>query len=99
MRATKNQCASPARCLHHIVNVDTSRRQRVVRVLEHVRELAGTPESIRLDTEPEFVAQLLEAWTAERQIRLDFTTPSKPTEHGHIESFNGKFRDACVRQR
>jgi putative transposase len=30
---------------------------------------------------------------------LDFTTPDKPTENGHIESFNGKFRDECLSQR
>ena len=31
-------------------------------------------------------------------MELDFTTPGKPTENGHIESFNGKFRDECLSQ-
>jgi putative transposase len=81
------------------LEVDTSLpAARVVRVLERVSELAGTPESIRLDNGPEFVSQLVETWAAERQIALDFTTPGKPTENGHIESFNGKFRDECLSQ-
>jgi putative transposase len=29
-------------------------------------------------------------------VKLAFTTPGKPTENGHIESFNGKLRDECL---
>jgi putative transposase len=41
---------------------------------------------------------VLKGWAAEQQVELDFTTPGKPTENGHIESFNGKFRDECLSQ-
>jgi transposase InsO family protein len=27
---------------------------------------------------------------------LDFIEPGKPTQNGHLESFNGKFRDECL---
>ena len=81
------------------IEVDTSLpAARVVRVLERVIEVAGTPESIRIDNGPEFAGQMLEAWAAQHQVTLDFTTPGKPTENGHIESFNGKFRDECLSQ-
>jgi len=81
------------------IEVDTSLpAARVVRVLERVIGVAGKPESIRIDNGPEFVSQLLEGWAAQHQIALDFTTPGKPTENGHIESFNGKFRDECLSQ-
>jgi putative transposase len=29
---------------------------------------------------------------------LDFIRPGKPTDNGHIESFNGKFRDECLNE-
>lgn len=81
------------------IEVDTSLpAARVVRVLDHVIGVAGKPESIRIDNGPEFVSQLLEGWAAQHQVALDFTTPGKPTENGHIESFNGKFRDECLSQ-
>jgi hypothetical protein len=38
---------------------------------------------------PEFVSAVLKSWAAEQQIELDFTTPGKLTENGHIESFSG----------
>jgi putative transposase len=69
-----------------------------VRVLERVIGLTGAPESIRIDNGPEFAGQLLDRWAADHQVALDFTTPGKPTENGHIESFNGKFRDECLSQ-
>jgi putative transposase len=79
------------------IEVDTSLPAgRVVRVLNRVIGVAGTPESIRIDNGPEFAGQVLGAWAAQHQVTLDFTTPGKPTENGHIESFNGKFRDECL---
>lgn len=32
-----------------------------------------------------------------RGVQLDFTRPGKPTDNGHIESFNGKRRDECLK--
>ncbi len=29
-------------------------------------------------------------------MKLHFITPGKPAENGHVESFNGKFRDECL---
>jgi putative transposase len=81
------------------IEADTSLpAARVVRVLERVIGAAGKPESIRIDNRPEFAGQVLDAWAYQHQITLDFTTPGKPTENGHIESFNGKFRDECLSQ-
>ncbi len=36
------------------------------------------------------------AWAFERGVKLDFTTPGKPTENGFVESFQGRFRDECL---
>jgi putative transposase len=81
------------------IEVDTSLpAARVRRVLSRVVVVAGKPDSIRVDNGPEFVSAVLKGWAAEQHIELDFTTPGKPTENGHIESFNGKFRDECLSQ-
>jgi putative transposase len=81
------------------IEVDTSLpAARVVRVLDRVIGVTGTPESIRIDNGPEFAGHVLDAWAAHQHVVLDFTTPGKPTENGHIESFNGKFRDECLSQ-
>jgi putative transposase len=29
-------------------------------------------------------------------VRLDYIQPGKPMQNGHVESFNGKFRDECL---
>lgn len=38
----------------------------------------------------------LEEWAYQRGVKLDFIHPGKPTENGHIESFNGRLRDKCL---
>jgi hypothetical protein len=40
----------------------------------------------------------VDAWAYQHGVRLDFITKGKPTENGHIESFNGKFRDECLNE-
>lgn len=31
-------------------------------------------------------------------MKIDFIQPGKPTQNGHVESFNGRFRDECLAQ-
>lgn len=33
-----------------------------------------------------------------RGVKLHFIQPGKPTQNAFVESFNGKFRDACLRK-
>jgi putative transposase len=82
-----------------VIEVDHSLPSaRVVRVLERLVELYGRPEVIRIDNGSEFTSHVVDAWAYQRGIKLDFITPGKPTENGHIESFNGKFRDECLNE-
>jgi putative transposase len=71
---------------------------RVVRVLEQLVERHGRPEVIRIDNGTEFTSSAVDAWAYRQGVRLDFITKGKPTENGHIESFNGKFRDECLNE-
>lgn len=82
-----------------VIEVDTSiTGQRVVAVLALLVAMRGKPQSIRVDNGPEFISKALDAWAFEQGIALHFIRPGKPTENGHIESFNGKLRDECLNQ-
>ena len=68
----------------------------VVAVLTLLVAMRGKPDSIRVDNGPEFISKALDAWAFENGIALHFIRPGKPTENGHIESFNGRLRDECL---
>ena len=35
-------------------------------------------------------------WAYQNGVKIDFSRPGKPTDNGHIESFNGTFRNECL---
>ena len=80
-----------------LVDVDVSMSGELVAdaldryVVEH-----GVPVSITVDHGTEFTSKALEEWAYRRGVKLDFIRPGKPTENGHIESFNGRLRDECL---
>jgi putative transposase len=79
------------------IEVDTSLPgARVVRVLEQLVAWYGAPKQITIDNGPEFAGQTLDAWAYAHGVTLDFIEPGKPSQNGHLESFNGKFRDECL---
>jgi putative transposase len=79
------------------MEVDTSlASERVVRALDTAIQRLGRPEAIVCDNGPEFRSRLLEAWSEQRQIRLEFIEPGKPIQNAFVESFNGRMRDECL---
>jgi putative transposase len=68
----------------------------VVAALDRIIGQTGTPLSITVDHGTEFTSKALEDWAYQRGVKLDFTHPGKPTDNGHIESFNGRLRDECL---
>ena len=79
------------------IEVDTSLPgQRVVRALNQLVAWYGAPKQITIDNGPEFAGQALDAWAYAHGVSLDFIEPGKPSQNGHMESFNGKFRDECL---
>jgi putative transposase len=82
-----------------VLEVDTSiNGRRVAAVLDRLGDLRGLPLSITVDHGPEFEGQVLDAWSYERGVRLNFIRPGKPVENAYIESFNGRFRDECLNE-
>lgn len=68
----------------------------VVAALDQLIQHTGVPVSITVDHGTEFTSKALEEWAYRVGVKLDFTHPGKPTENGHIESFNGRLRDECL---
>jgi putative transposase len=81
------------------LEVDTSLSgQRVVRVLQRLREERGLPKVMQTDNGPEFTGRALDEWAHRNRVRLHFIEPGKPVQNAVIESFNGRLRDECLNQ-
>lgn len=72
------------------------RAQDVLTLLEAAMSRHGTPEHIRSDNGPEFVAYAIQDWLGAKQIKTLYIKPGSPWENGHIESFHDKLRDECL---
>lgn len=68
----------------------------VITVIEGAIERYGTPEHIRSDNGPEFIAYAIQDWLEKNQIKAIYIEPGAPWENGHIESFHDKLRDECL---
>lgn len=81
------------------LDIDVRYRQNsetVVDVMEKLKGQRGIPEIICVDNGSEFISVRLEKWAYMNGVRIFFIPPGKPTDNGHIESFNGKLRDECL---
>ena len=72
--------------------------QNVMDVLSQLFIEHGTPQCIRSDNGPEFIAKRLRWWLKRHKINTLFIEPGSPWENGYIESFNGKLRDELLKR-
>ncbi len=68
----------------------------VVNTLRYLFELRGTPEFIRSDNGPEFVAGAVKRWLQHSGAGTLYVEPGSPWENAYVESFNGKLRDELL---
>ena len=83
------------RCLGIVV----ARKLRSDDVLHCLTDLIvahGTPEHIRSDNGPEFVARNVREWLGRIGVKTLFIEPGSPWENGYCESFNSKLRDELL---
>ena len=76
--------------------IDVRRRITSVEVLETLGDLFlehGSPEHIRSDNGPEFIAKYLRHWLRALNVKTLFIEPGSPWENGYVESFNARLRD------
>lgn len=69
------------------------RSDDVIETLNRLRLFRGIPDCISVDNGSEFTSKALDQWAYINGVKLHFIRPGKPTENGHIESFNGRLRD------
>lgn len=75
------------------IEIDTSlRAERVVRVLEQLKDWRGLPQAIRCDNGPEYTAQPVVDWCRDHGIQLRYIQPGKPNQNAYIERFNKTYR-------
>ena len=76
-----------------VIEVDTSLPAlRVIRTLQRLIETRTKPNVIRVDNGPEFISDRLQQWCDDRQIRLQFIQPGKPSQNAFVERNNGSLR-------
>ena len=68
----------------------------VIDVLTDLFILRGTPEHVRSDNGPEFIAKAVQEWIAAVGARTAYIAPGSPWENGFIESFNARLRDELL---
>lgn len=83
------------RCLSLEVERGMTSRH-VIGVLAALTQEHGPPGHIRSDNGPEFIAQAVRAWLAERGTGTLYIEPGAPWENAYIESFNGKLEDELL---
>jgi transposase InsO family protein len=75
--------------------IHVARKITAYHVLEHLADLfiiCGTPDHLRSDNGPEFIAAVLRDWLGRLGVDTLFIEQGSPWENGYIESFNGKLR-------
>jgi hypothetical protein len=72
--------------------------ERVIRVLEQLREEGGLPEAIVLDNDSRLTSLRFLRWAREAGVTLHFIEPGKPIQDAFAECFNGRLRDECLNE-
>jgi putative transposase len=79
------------------MHVDWSiRAVDVITVVGAAMARHGTPEHLRSDNGPEFIAYVIQDWLKDKQVKSLYITPGSPWENAYIESFHDKLRDECL---
>jgi putative transposase len=79
------------------IEVDRSfTAQDVIGILQYLFAVRGTPQYLRSDNGPEFVAQAIRCWLDKAGVKTLFIAKGSPWENGYVESFNGKLRDELL---
>ena len=71
---------------------------KVIEILDNLALERGLPETLKVDNGPEYTSEAICKWADRKGIILEYIPPGRPMENGHIESFNGKFREECLNQ-
>ena len=68
----------------------------VIEVLQDLMLTHGTPEHIRSDNGPEFIAEEIRTWLAQNSVKTCYIKPGAPWENAYCESFISRVRDELL---
>jgi len=68
----------------------------VIEVLKFLVEVRGSPQFIRSDNGPEFIADAIRRWLRKAGVQTLYIAPGSPWENAYSESFNSRFRDELL---
>jgi putative transposase len=71
---------------------------RVARELDAIIAARGRPLMVVSDNGTEPASTAILRWCQERGVEWHHIAPGKPTQNAFIESFNGRLRDACLKE-
>jgi putative transposase len=69
---------------------------RVIRFLEQLIEIHGSPQAIRCDNGTELTSYAFTEWCQEQDIELRYIQPGKPDQNAYIERFNRSYREEVL---
>jgi putative transposase len=69
---------------------------KVIEILGRLFSEYGTPQYLKSDNGPEFVAEAVKEWLERQGVETRYSDPGSPWQNGKNESFNGKFREECL---
>jgi putative transposase len=61
-----------------------------------VTAIHGKPEQLQVDNGSEIIGRAATGWREGNHVLPHPIEAGKPPPDGHIESFNGRFRDECL---
>jgi putative transposase len=70
--------------------------REVMLTLRYLFALRGTPDHIRSDNGPEFVAKEIRRCLDQAAVDTLYIQKGSPWENGYVESFNGELRDELL---
>jgi transposase InsO family protein len=68
----------------------------VRQILQRLQAERGTPQYLRSDNGPEFIARHLRIWLLSQGSQSRFIKPGAPWQNGHAESFIARLRAECL---
>ncbi len=81
------------------LTIEVARRiksQDVIATLDYLFAVRGSPQYLRSDNGPEFVAEAVQAWLKTSGVGTLYIAPGSPWENAYIESFNSRLRDELL---
>ena len=70
--------------------------QRVIRVLNRLKQQGRSPQKIRVDNGPEFISKRFQKWCFDNQITIHYIQPGKPVQNSIIERINRTCREELL---